>query len=265
MQRGGAKKIYHFYNRYHYGDNVMNLYFFRAISDKIKANNSIVYYYYNTQYIKNPDELFRYVDPDTIVILPLEQKPEDAVELWHGNPIGDVKQFDIENYYKLLYKNIVKHMNISEEGINFSLFQDQPYLKDAYDKLDNKYKDLDILIINGTPKTEIKAFNKDIFNDISKRLAEKYKVVTTEKVADNVVSTRDNHLKLQDIGAIATKDKYVIGMHTGPLMACYSKQAKEYVKKWFIVAASKYNYTEIPHEFYLSSDNLKDIESKIEL
>ena len=153
-------------------------------------------------------------------------------------------------------------MGIKDDSINLSVFQDQPYLKDAYDKLDDKYKDIDVLIVNAQPITEALAFDKDVFIGVARNLAKKYKVVTTEKV-DAITSTRDDNLKLQDIGAIATKAKYIIGMHTGPLMACYSKQSKEYVKKWFIVAARQFYYTEIPHEFYLSSNDLKDVEAKI--
>ena len=50
-------RIYHFYNDYHYGDNILNLKFLNILSSFLETNNIRIYYYYNHYYIKRIKEL----------------------------------------------------------------------------------------------------------------------------------------------------------------------------------------------------------------
>ena len=77
--RGGQtpeKKTFYFYNKFHYGDHILNLKFFYNISNILKDNNILINYYYDVNYIKNIDELKRYVNSDlnVVTLLPLDRK-----------------------------------------------------------------------------------------------------------------------------------------------------------------------------------------------
>lgn len=44
-----------------------------------------------------------------------------------------------------------------------------------------------------------------------------------------------NNLRMQDIGAISTHSKIIFGFISGPTTSCFTKQTKEFVKKWIII------------------------------
>lgn len=258
--RGGGAREFHFSNEYHFGDSIYNLKFFMGILPLLKQNNIIVNVYVNPDRIS---ELERYSDGVHIRLYPFEKRPEGTIQLWQGNDIDGVSHLDTEVYYNKTYEFILKTLGLPKDGVNTSLYQDEDYLLDVYEKLDPKFKDVDILIINGQPITEGAAFSKDKFDALARRLSKKYKVVTTHCVEDSIPCTMRDGLKIQDIGAISTHAKYIISMHTGPIVACLNKHTQKHVRKWFIIATKMFKYTQIPHEFYLASDPLNSVNSKI--
>ena len=69
---------------------------------------------------------------------------------------------------------------------------------------------------------------------------EKYKIVTTKKVDEKILCTRDDNLRIKDIGSISTRVKVVIAINTGPIVALYNKFTLMNVKKFYIFADNIY-------------------------
>jgi len=235
-----------FHCDWHYGDNLLNLKFIYNLSKLLKEKGTKIRYFYDSDYIKNVDELKRYVDPE-VLTLESGSKPEGAIELWMGHPIDNKAMLTIaagtpivpsEEYYDLFYKKMVKHMGLEGEGIDTSLFQEEPYLKDVYEKLDSKFKDLDVLIINAAPMSGQAFYDKEKFNKMCIDLASKHKVATTSPIEghDSIPCTMRDKLMLQDIGAVSTHAKHIIATHSGPLTPCFNAETKRHVKKWIIFA-----------------------------
>lgn len=221
---------YHFYNAFHYGDNILNLKFLRNLP--LKDNNIIVHYYYNRFYIKNKNELEEYVTPE--IILHNSNPPQGAIHLWMGKyPILEGYTFKIfDEYFKRFYKCIVSHMGLS--GISTSLYHEDPQLLARYETLPDKYKELDILILNTPPFSGQYEYNNDEWNELSLFLHSKYKIATAQHVSDDILCTMRDSMTIHDIAAISTHVKYIIAVHSGPLMACYNAHTKSSVRKWFI-------------------------------
>jgi hypothetical protein len=252
-----------FYCLNHYGDNLFNLKFIYNVSSKLKEKGTKIVYFYDPKYIKNVDELKRYVDSD-VVTLKTGNLPKNAIQLWMGNPIDNKAMLNLprnigknisqktpivssEEYYDLFYKKMLTQMGLEGLGIDTSLFQEEPYLNKIYRGLDSKFKDLDILIINAEPMSGQIKYDKGKFNEMCIQLASKHKVATTSHVDGDeyIPCTMRDKLMLQDIGAVSTHAKYIIAVHSGPLVPCYNAETKRHVKKWIIFTDYNVFHSEI--------------------
>jgi hypothetical protein len=219
----------------------------------MKEKGVKVKYLYDSDYIKNLDELKRYVNPETVELeAPTSTLPESAIELWMGNGIEGkagacVEDCIFDKYFPEFYTMILSKLGIDPAGIDVSLYQDEPYLQEIYNKLDPKFKDLDILIINAEPKSGQFTYDKKKLEDVSSKLSKTFKIAVTTPLDEDksVVCTMTDNLKLQDIGAISTHAKHIIAVHSGPLMACYTAATKASVKKWIILNDWDVKHSEI--------------------
>ena len=241
--------IHHFYNKWHYGDNILNLKFFLNISSLLKERGILIHYYYDTEYCKNADELERYVDSDCVKLHPLSEKPDTAVETWMGNKIDGVTHEEFERYFSLYYKKLRTLLELDDPDLNIctSLYQNEPYLDTIYDALDSKFKDIDILIMNSEPGSGQFIYNKVEVDKFCIRLSKSYKIVTTSPVIEYITSTMRDGLKLQDIGAISTHAKYIITANSGPFTACCNRKAKMNVQHWFLLDNNIFKFNEIKY------------------
>ena len=265
--------VYSLYNQYHYGDHLLNLKFFYNISDVLKNKKIKIRYYYNRNYIKKPEELKRYVNPETVDLIPMDRPPPNATEITmdgihegpnhrtgiHNIPV-DINILDFDIFYPEFYKRILKIISLPDANIDVSLFQNEPYLITAYDKLDPKYKNVDILIINAEPQSGQFTYDKKKMDDTCKRLNTKYNIVTTTPVDDTIKCTMKDGLMLQDIGAISTHAKYIISVHSGPIVPCYNLLAKNNVKRWIILVNQEYKMKEVDTVILKSIDDLANVE-----
>jgi hypothetical protein len=274
-----GKRIFDIYNKFHYGDNILNLKFLFNISDVIKSKNYFIKYYYDENYIKNVAELERYVNKETLSLHPMKEKPDTAIEITmdrimegknHKTGIHDIDSnidiFDFEHFYDAFYKRILKILEINDTGINTSLYQKEDYLQTVYNGLNDKYKNIDILVINAEPQSNQYEYNKDKVDDMCIRLKDKYNIVTTNPVnKDGVIikSTMDDKLMLQDIGAISTHAKYIIAVHSGPIVPCYNEAAKNNVKKWVIMVKQDYRFKDVNAVILKSAYELIDVEKHL--
>ena len=256
-----VKNIFHFHCRFHYGDNIVNLKFFYNISSILKENNIMIRYYYDTQQIKNSIELERYVDKETLTLLPLSDRPPDSVELWMGTDINGINHGDFDVYFREFYTRILSTLHLENKGIDVSLYQKEDYLLDIYESLDSKYKDLYILILNSETQSGQLSYNKDTMDAMSKTLASKYKVATSTCVDDSINCTMRDNLTIQDIGAISTHAKYIVAVYSGPLIACFNTYSKDHIKKWIFLVKNPIKMKEIN---YMLFDSVENVPSTIE-
>lgn len=246
MKGGQESKTFYFYNRMHYGDNILNLKFFYVNTKLLKEKRIQIHYYYDSVYIKDIKELERYVDPAVVHLHPLSEKPESAIELWMDKIINNITSSNMDKYYNEFYKQILSYLGLADLQIDTSLYQKEDYLLDIYEKLDPKFKDIDVFLFNNEPTSGQFDFDKTTFDALAKRLlSKKLKVVVLKPVGD-IPSTNTDGLLLQDVGAISTHAKYILGTNTGALTPCFNSYTKKFVKKWIIFCkyGTKFDYIE---------------------
>ena len=240
-------KVIHFYNRFHVGDNLLNLKFFLYISDVLKANDIKIYYYYEPAWRFNKmSTLLSYTDTSVVTLKPLSEMPSTAIELWMDIPIHGVTNRQYEYYFELFYKRILSYIKIDSSSLATTLWLEEPFLLDVYDALQPQYKDIDILILN-TLGHSGQFDNNSQLNNLAKYLSNWFTIVTVDPV--NGITSAAN-LSLQQIGAISTRSKYIISTCSGPQVPCHNKYTKEYVKRWFFITSGvnlKYYSIEYQH------------------
>jgi len=274
--KGGSNKIYNFYNRFHYGDALFFLKFIYNISDILKERGITINYYYNADYITRPEELQRYTNPDTTKIHAIKgvsygdvnawknATPPGSIEAWGGYDIDGMSNRIMDEYFPKYYMNIINTIGLQDANIDTSLYQNEPYLQDIYNKLDDKYKNLDILIINAAPKSGQLVYHIKKFDEMCTRLSTKYKVAITSPIeGSSIPCTMNDNLALQDIGAISTHAKYIIGIHTGPVVPCFNADTKNHVKKWILFADNDVEHKYIPATIHKNNYDLNNIENEI--
>ena len=225
--------IFHFYNLYHLGDNILNLKFLFNISSLLKSKNIFIYYYYDDNYKYNSTiEMNKYLESSVVSLRPLSQKPCDAIELFMGNEINGVNFLQVDAYFNLFYKKILQYLKLDNTKINTSVWQKEQYLNSVYNTLDKKYTDIDILIINNKGQSW-QYLDNDPLNNLAKYLNTKFNIVVTNFIDDSIKYT--TNLTVQEYGAISTRSKYVICVWSGSSVGCYNSYSKKYVKKWFFL------------------------------
>jgi hypothetical protein len=235
MMTSDEPTIFHFYNRFHLGDNIYNLKFFRYIAPILREKKYIINYYYNTEWRYNTEVTLRsYIDPTVLHLKPLHEKPEHSIELWMGNVCDGIYNWNLEAYFNAFYKKILCHLNIVNQSVSTSIWIDEPFISTVYDSLDAKFKDVDILILNSIGHSG--QFNGNTqLPDVIRYLNDRFNIVTLDIVDENIKSLQNN--SIQEICAICTHAKYVITTCSATQVACYNKAAKEHVKKWFYITS----------------------------
>jgi hypothetical protein len=95
-----------------------------------------------------------------------------------GMDIDGISHTYFDEYFIKFYSRILKVLGLEEIGINTSLYQKEDYLFDIYKNLDDKYKNLDILIINSSPHSgQFANYNIESINRMCTKLAASTKYV----------------------------------------------------------------------------------------
>ena len=227
-------RIFHFHNRFHLGDNLLNLKFLYNIRDTLREHRIHIYYYYDTGYIYNTlAELNVFVDPTTLTLHDCSKKVPESIELWQSISINGISCYQFDTFYNALYTKVLRTMSIPVESINTSLWQDEPYLSDIYDTLNDRYKNIDILIINNRGNSGQYNSTKAL-NALCVHLNTKFNIVVTTHISDEIKSTNDT-FTVRDYGAISTHCKYIISVFSGTNSCLFNSKTKESVKKWFMI------------------------------
>ena len=262
------RKVYFFSNGGHYGDHILNLKFFYNISSHLKENNIFIVYYYSDN-LKNLGELERYVDKDCVQLEStyIETNKGSINEIWMKNTVDNISAWDnFSQYFAHLYSYILRTINLDDKGIDTSLFQKEDYLLDIHEKLDDKFKNVDILMLNAEPKSgQFTAYNKAQLDELARALSQKYRVVTTSLVDASIPCSMQAGLALQDIGAISTHAKYIFGLNSGPLIPCFNSHAKASVRKWILMDNSSYKFDDINYSVSTSIPDINQLFSEFSI
>jgi hypothetical protein len=241
-----SPSVFHFYNEYHIGDNIFNLKYFLYVSNILKARGDTIFYYYNTGWPYNKEEILRsYIDPSVVILKSLQLKPSDAIQLWQGKSLDGVTYFDSEAYFEKFYRKILNFLHIDDPSISTNMWLPEPFLIPVYERLDRKFKDIDILILNNVGKSGQYNNNAEL-NHLAVYLSAHFNIVTSEKVNESIKSA--DALTLQEIGAMSTHATYIISTLSGPQIPCFNAQTRDYVKKWFFITSGmQFKYLSIDY------------------
>lgn len=239
-----TNKTINLYNEYHLGDCIFVMVYLNNSKQYILDNNININFYINKQYIEQVSE---FIPCDNVKIYNIEEKPQSARDTWIKSlnkfsfediqttestlvRYVDSKKMSFENYLITFLSEI--GMLVGLPPINEFSYEDEDLLI-RYNQLDNKYKDIDILILNSTPKSGQYTYNKDEWNKLIINLNSQYKIITTEKV-DTILCSADNKLTIKDIAAVSTHVQYIIAVNSGPIVALFNKYTLKNVKKWYV-------------------------------
>ena len=240
-------KEFQFYNKYHYGDSIFNLRFLYNIDYILKENNIKILYFYNPDYIRCPKELERYIEPSTVTLLTTnDPKMKDPIHLWMADEVDGLDPLrDFIEYFHRYYVKFSTLLGISVPPEYTTLFQPEYYLKSIYDKMDTKFQDLDILILNSEPQSDQFVFKKKKLDRLCLAL-KKYslKIATTTFVHKDIPCTYNTFLTIQDIGAISTRAKYIIAVLSGPMTACFNELTFANVQTVYLLCNLSYKFTD---------------------
>ena len=209
-------------NAYHLGDNIINFIFFYKIKDYIESNNIIIHYYCWSQYHKN---LHDFNCSNNIKIFDYENR---GYVLWQGG--NTPHQHYIEDKLVGMFNIFLNTHNIPI-SVNEFEYEDSDLFK-RFNELEEKYKKVDILIINSNPLSYQYNYNKYEWDNLILRLSEKYTLATTEKVNDNILSLET--VSVKNIAAIALNVKKIIAINTGPSIPLYNKNILDNIEDLYL-------------------------------
>jgi hypothetical protein len=123
----------------------------------------------------------------------------------------------MEDRLCIMFNECLKHYKIpitidTFEYEDMNLFERLPHL--------DKYKDVNVLVINSQPYSGQYHYNKKSWDEFIVKLSQKYVVATTEKVNDTILSLHD--VSVKNIASIALHVKIIIAVNTGPSIPLYN-------------------------------------------
>lgn len=240
----------HLYNEYHLGDCVWNILYLNKIKEFIEQNNITLNFYINEIYIK---QILEFVMSKNIKILPLNllENKQNATNIWVGNNrykhyiwnmhmLVKNKTIGFNNFLTLFHKEIFESLNLSTNFTDY-IYKD-PELLTRYENLNEKYKNVDFLIVNSKPLSYQYTYNQELWNTLLDNLMNlNFNVVTTLK-HKTLKCTMDDDLTIKDIAAISTHSKNIIAIATGPLPGLVNEYTLNFVNSFFIVDDDEFMY-----------------------
>jgi hypothetical protein len=212
------------YCDYGLGDSIINFIFFYKLKDYIEENNIQINYHCHEKHHNN---LKNFNCSKNIKILPFE---ETGHCLWQGTEDLHSGKY-IEDILCDMFNKFLKENDVPITLDKFE-YQDQDLL-DRYEKLDKKYKNLDILIINSIPNSSQFSYDKSEFDNLIIELNKKYKVATSLRVNNEILALDDFSVK--DIAAAATHCNKIIAINTGPSVAMYNTDILDNIDSFYIL------------------------------
>ena len=226
--------VYYLHNSYGLGDSIFNFIFFNLIQKYIEYNDIKIFYYAKKNYLL---QLKEFICSKNIFLASLEHKPDISIEVWIDNPLfgntfATQKQpVNYNHYYKIFFTNVLNKLNM-KFSIN-KLFYTDTNLIDRYNNISNKYKEIDILVVNSQPYSGQYKYNKTQWDTYISLLSNSFKIATTTKI-NNLLCTFDDNLTIKDIASISTNVKVIIAINSGVLPGLLNDLTLKNVKKFYI-------------------------------
>jgi hypothetical protein len=221
-------RIIQVHQLFHLGDNIINFIFFHKIKDYIEQNDIIIHYHCHEQYHKN---LHDFNCSENIKILPCEPDKIYGYNLHLQNGVANDRF--IEDRLCNAFNIFLNNHNIP---ISVDLFEYEDLdLFKRFEELEDKYKKIDILVINSQPLSgQYHQYytNKNDWNDYCIKLSEKYTIATTEQVNHNILCL--DTFSVKNIAAIALNVKKIIAINTGPSIALYNKNILDNIEDFYL-------------------------------
>ncbi len=217
-------------NGHHLGDQIINFIFFYKIKNYIEENNITIHYYCLKQYHQN---LLDFKCSENIKIFDYQKKGH---VLWQGG--NTPHQPYIEDKLCGMFNIFLQKHNIPI-SVNSFEYQDQDLLN-RHKLLDDKYKNIDILVINSHPLSSQYRYDKNNWDTFIVKLSNKYIVATTEKVNDSIISLHDFSVK--NIASIALNVKKIIAINTGPSIPLYNTNILDNVENIYLFGSAGFKF-----------------------
>jgi hypothetical protein len=207
------------------GDHIFNLILFYNIKDYIEKNDVYIDYYCYKEY---HEQLIEYNCSKNIKYRELTDNiPDDFFNLWLGSEDMESNWGEEKTPFdEFFVKMFNEFLEIQQIPIRMNFLEyTEPELLERYErinkKFDNKFADLDYLIINSTPRSNQYDKKNEEWNQLAHKLHEKYKIATTEKV-EGLDCTCDDSFTVKDIAAISTHAKKIIVVNSGVLPTLFN-------------------------------------------
>jgi hypothetical protein len=253
---------------FHLGDQIYNMILFSQIAAYLEENNIYIDY---TCRAEHHNQVREFITTPNVRLLeyPDDKFDKDAPEYGLHMHIGDnrfpIHNFNYKNknfdeFYVVWYNQVLEMLGIPQKIYRFEYTDTDLLIR--YELLNEKYKDVDILIINSPPLSGQYNYHKPSWDATIKRLSSVgLNIVTTDRV-DGIKCTLDDKLTLKSIGAISTRAKVIIAINTGPFSACFNSFAMQNVRRiWAFDYGNQYtnpkiqnarHINEIPPNFLLN-------------
>jgi hypothetical protein len=257
-------KVFHLHNSYHLGDNVFNFILFYIIKPFIEQNNIKICYYAKKEYLP---QLKDFLCSKNFYLYDLENKPPTSIELWINNYLFNYRHdkqeipINFNLYYINFFNKVLQNLNF---GISISKFYyNDKNLINMYNNLNDKYKNVDILVINSTPLSGQFDYNKEQWDNYLVYLNSNFKIVTTTKVND-LTCTMDDNLFIKDIAAISTHVKVVIAINSGVLPSLLNMDTLQNVKHFYIFDnRCYYSYPNFENKNLITDISIQELQNFI--
>lgn len=230
----------HLHNIYGLGDSVFNLILFFHMKQYIEDHNITILYYAKTEYIH---QLNQFINSKNVILDSLSLKPDHSIHLWIGNSFFKPITFgeymnhgrgrvDYNGFYIAFFNHALKKINMDDFILHDIIYHDHELIE-RLDRISDKYKQFDILILNSQPFSGQYNYNKNRWNDHIQKMNTAFKIVTTTKV-DGVLCTFDDNLSVKDIAALSTRAKIVIAINSGVVPGLLNSYTISNVKHFYI-------------------------------
>lgn len=235
--------MYYLHNTYGLGDSVFNIILFKLIEKHIIENNILIYYFVKPDYIYQLSQFINNGLIKHIKIYSLDKKPHCSIELWINNPwfgctFSNAKRnsqnmLDYNDFYLNFFNHVLHKLSINA-SIRHSILYSDNDLPSRINQIPDKYKSVDILILNSQPCSWQYNYNKSVWDRHITHLNSEFKIVTTTKVNDDVLCTFDEPLSIKDIAALSTCAKVIIAINSGVLPGLLNVHTMASVKQFYI-------------------------------
>jgi deoxyribodipyrimidine photolyase-like uncharacterized protein len=171
------------YNEHHLGDNLYNCILFYNIKDYLEKNNVTIEYYCHKQYIEQVSE---FITTPKVVLKTMDElnDKKSAFVMWISGDDYGYGNKPLDMVLTTMFNKFLKKNDIPIQ-INKLEYTD-PDLLDRRKKLENdygdKYKNIDILILNSKPMSGQYNYDETKWNSFIKNLNKQKKIVCTTSI-----------------------------------------------------------------------------------